>query len=101
MTLRWGLVPSWANDVKISASMINARSESVAEKPSFRTAFKKRRCLILADGFYELRTEGKVKQPFFIHRKDDQPFAFAGLWERWSKGEPPIESGTIITTEPN
>lgn len=98
---RWGLIPSWAKDTKIGASLINARSETVAEKPSFRTAFKKRRCLVLADGFYEWKKNGKEKQPYFIHRADGQPLLFAGLWDRWTQGEEPIESCTIITTTPN
>jgi putative SOS response-associated peptidase YedK len=82
--------------------MINARAESVAEKPSFRSAFKKRRCLVPGDGFYEWKKTAKKKQPFYIRMKDGQPFAFAGLWERW---HPPdgkeVETFTIITTEPN
>jgi len=98
--LRWGLIPSWAKDMKLSASLINARADSVATKPSFRNAFKRRRCLILADGFYEWRQGTKPKQPFHIRRSDGQPFAFAGLWERWA-GEQPIDSCTIITTDAN
>ena len=99
--LKWGLVPSWAQDPKIGYRMINARCESVAEKPSFRSAFKKRRCLIPADGFYEWQKRGKEKQPYFIHLTDDQPFAFAGLWEYWERDGEIIESCTIITTEAN
>lgn len=99
--LRWGLVPSWADDPAIGNRMINARSETVATKPSFRSAFKSRRCLIVADGFYELQKVGKAKQPFFIRMKDDRPFGFAGLWEHWERGEKPIDSCTIITTTPN
>jgi putative SOS response-associated peptidase YedK len=99
--LRWGLIPSWAPDAKIGTRLLNARADSVAEKPSFRSAYKKRRCLIVADGFYEWRTEGKAKLPFRIHRPDDSPFAFAGLWEQWDGDEKPIESCTIITTEAN
>jgi putative SOS response-associated peptidase YedK len=100
--LKWGLVPSWAKDVSIGAKLINARSETVTEKPSFREAFKKRRCIIPADGFYEWqRTEGK-KQPFFFQMKDESPFVFAGLWERWQGvGGEAIESCTILTTEAN
>lgn len=101
VSLRWGLVPSWANDLKMGASLINARAETVAEKPSFRTAFKRRRCLILADGFYEWPTDSQTKQPYFIHMRDDRPFVFAGLWEKWSKGASPVETATIITTSPN
>src|SRR5574342_373817 len=80
---RWGLIPSWAKDPAIGNRMINARAETLAEKPSFRTAYKRRRCLILADGFYEWQTVpgAKAKQPMFIHLKDRKPFAFAGLWE--------------------
>ena len=103
--VRWGLIPSWAKDMKIGNSTINARGESVAEKPAFRTAFKKRRCLVLADGFYEWQKGGKVKQPYFIHRRDDKPFAFAGLWEAWhggpGKSEEPLETCTIVTTTAN
>lgn len=98
---RWGLVPSWAEDLKIGYSLINARAETVAEKPSFRTAFKRRRCLIPATGFYEWKKVGKRKQPFHIHRRDDGLMAFAGLWERWEKGSEPVESFTIITTAAN
>jgi putative SOS response-associated peptidase YedK len=100
-TMRWGLIPSWAKEKKIAASLINARSDSVADKPSFRNAFKRRRCLILADGFYEWRKGSTPKQPFHIRRKDGEPFAFAGLWERWTGEEPAIESCTIITTDAN
>jgi putative SOS response-associated peptidase YedK len=101
--MRWGLIPSWARDTKIGYSLINARAETVAEKPAFRAAFKARRCLIPGSGFYEwLPTGGKHKQPFHFHMKDGRPFAFAGLWERWAgrDGEP-IESCAIITTEAN
>src|SRR3954453_22437790 len=92
--LRWGLIPSWAKDMKLSASLINARADSVATKPSFRSAFKRRRCLILADGFYEWRKGPKkdLKQAFHIKLRDGTPFAFAGLWEHWSGEEPAIES---------
>lgn len=100
--LKWGLVPSWAKDPKIGYRMINARCESVAEKPSFRSAFKRRRCLIPADGFYEWKKTGdKTKQPYFVHLKDDQPFAFAGLWEYWERDGEIIESCTVITTDAN
>jgi putative SOS response-associated peptidase YedK len=100
-TLRWGLVPFWADDLKIGSRLLNARADGIATKPAFRDALKKRRCLILADGFYEWRTEGKTKQPFHIRRIDRKPFAFAGLWERWSKGATPVESCTIVTTDAN
>ena len=99
--LRWGLIPSWAKDEKIGHSLINARAETVAEKPSFRSAFKKSRCLIVADGFYEWRNVDGKKQPYFIHLKNDQPFAFAGLAERWKSDGKTIESCAIVTTEPN
>jgi putative SOS response-associated peptidase YedK len=98
---RWGLVPAWANDPKIGNSLINARADTVADKPSFRSAFKRGRCLVLADGFYEWQKVGKAKQPYFIHRRDNRPFAFAGLTEHWTKGPAPLDTFTIITTEPN
>ena len=96
----WGLIPSWAKDPAIGNKMINARAETASEKPSFRSAFKKRRCLILADGFYEWQKTDSGKQPFYIHMKDGSPFAFAGLWEDWKNGEE-IRSCTIITTDAN
>ncbi|MDZ4779452.1 MAG: SOS response-associated peptidase [Planctomycetia bacterium] len=99
--LRWGLIPSWAKDEKIGAQLMNARSETIAEKPSFRAAFKQRRCLIVADGFYEWQKSGRAKLPFHIRRRDQQPFAFAGLWERWRGGDGLVESCTIITTAAN
>jgi putative SOS response-associated peptidase YedK len=100
--VRWGLVPSWAKDEKIGARMINARGETVAEKPSFRSAVKSRRCLIPADGFYEWVRTDEGKQPHFIHFSDGGPFALAGLWERWNKGGGgPLDTCTIITTTPN
>jgi len=104
--VRWGLVPSWAADKKIGNSLINARAETVAEKPAFRSAFKRGRCLVVADGFIEWKKVDDVKQPYFIRMKDDRPFTFAGLTERWTKGatEPgaaPLETATIITTEAN
>src|SRR5262245_42206111 len=100
--VRWGLVPSWADDVSIGYKMINARSETVAEKPSFRAAFKQRRCLVLADGFFEWQPRDGKKQPWLFRIQGGEPFAFAGLWERWEKGEgEPLESCTIITTEAN
>lgn len=100
--VRWGLIPSWAKDEKTGARMINARGETVAEKPSFRSAVNDRRCLIPASGFYEWVTTQSGKQPHYIHFEDGRPFAFAGLWERWSKGEGgPLDTCTIITTKPN
>ncbi|MEA5448704.1 SOS response-associated peptidase [Leptolyngbya sp. CCNP1308] len=101
----WGLIPSWAKDPAIGSRMINARAETVVEKPSFRAAFKRRRCLILADGFYEWQaiSGSKTKQPHYIFLRDRQPFAFAGLWEHWSDptsgGE--LQTCTILTTTPN
>ena len=102
IALRWGLIPSWAKDKAIGNRMINARAEGIAEKPSFRRALRKRRCLVLADGFYEWRKEGKSKVPHYIRLKSGEPFGFAGLWETWSapSGER-IQSCTIITTTPN
>ncbi|HSM80336.1 MAG TPA: SOS response-associated peptidase [Nodosilinea sp.] len=103
--LLWGLIPSWAKDPTIGSRLINARAETVAEKPSFRAAFKRRRCLILADGFYEWQAQAgrKTKQPHYIFLKDHAPFAFAGLWEHWSDptsgGE--LQTCTILTTAPN
>jgi putative SOS response-associated peptidase YedK len=99
---RWGLIPSWSKDPLKGAPLFNARSETVAEKPSFRTAFKRRRCLIPADGFYEWRREGKAKQPFYFCMGDCQPFGFAGLWEHWENGNgDSVDSCTILTTTPN
>lgn len=100
--LRWGLVPSWAKDPAMGSRLINARAETVAEKPSFRSAFKRRRCLVPADGYYEWQKTGGRKQPYFIRLADDRPFAFAGLWEHWDRGgEGPLETCTIITTVAN
>lgn len=99
--LRWGLIPFWAKDKSIGARMINARGETVAEKPAFRQAFKKRRCLVIADGYYEWKKTAAGKMPFHIHLLEHKPFVFAGLWERWDKGDSPIESCTIITTSSN
>jgi putative SOS response-associated peptidase YedK len=101
--LRWGLVPFWAKDPSIGNRMINARAETVAEKPSFRAAYRKRRCLVLADGFYEWHTEAGVKVPYFISLASEQPFAFAGLWENWQSNDSDesIQSTTVITTAAN
>lgn len=99
--LRWGLIPHWADDPKIGYRLINARADTVASKPSFRSAFKQRRCLIAADGFYEWQKQDGAKQPFYIRRQDGEPFAFAGLWEHWQGVEEGIESCTIITTDAN
>ena len=100
--LHWGLVPSWADDPAIGNRMINARAETVAEKPSFRAALRRRRCLVVADGFYEWQKQGKRRQPMFIHLRDDRPLAFAGLWESWEGADhSSLESCTILTTEAN
>nr|MBA3440083.1 SOS response-associated peptidase [Pyrinomonadaceae bacterium] len=98
---RWGLIPSWAKDPSIGSKMINARAETVAEKPSFREALKRRRGLIPADGFYEWARAGSRKQPYYFRMKNEQPFAFAGLWESWQSDGERINSCTIITTEAN
>lgn len=98
----WGLIPFWTKDTSKSKPMINARSETVAEKPSFKRPFRNQRCLVLADGFYEWQKTPQGKAPTYIHLADNRPFAFAGLWDRWQKGEEdPIYSCTIITTTPN
>ena len=100
---RWGLIPFWAKDPSIGNRMINARAETVAEKPSFRNAYRQRRCLILADGFYEWRKMGEQKTPYLISLADGQPFAFAGLWEHWvdKESDESIQSTAIITTAAN
>ena len=102
--LRWGLVPSWAKDVQTGATLINARADTLAAKPSFREAFQKRRCLVPADGFYEWQAPalGKgPKQPFLIARADRETFAFAGLWEHWQRDGQTIDSFAIVTTDAN
>ncbi|WP_445508918.1 SOS response-associated peptidase [Rossellomorea marisflavi] len=99
--LRWGLVPHWAKEAKIGYKMINARAEGINEKPSFREPFRKKRCLIIADGFYEWKKVDDRKQPYRFVMKDGKPFAFAGLWEAWKKGDAPLHTCTIITTTPN
>lgn len=99
---KWGLVPSWAKDPSIGNQMINARSETAHEKPAFRSAFKRRRCLIPANGFYEWSKNGKSKSPLYIHLEDQRLFAFAGLWEVWHNAEgDTLNTCTILTTEPN
>ena len=101
----WGLIPSWAKDPKIGNRMINARSETLAEKPSFRNAYKRRRCLVLADGYYEWQQipGNRTKQPVYIRLKSQKPFAVAGLWEVWQSKDmdEPLKSCTIITCPPN
>jgi putative SOS response-associated peptidase YedK len=100
--LRWGLIPSWAKDPAIGNRMINARAETIADKPAYRAAFRRRRCLVVADGFYEWQKAGSKKQPCFIRLRDDGPLAFAGLWESWEGPDhAAIESCTILTTDPN
>lgn len=100
--LKWGLIPSWSKDPAMGNKMINARSESAPEKPAFRAAFKRRRCLIPADGFFEWQKRGSSKVPMFIHMSDYSVFAFAGLWEVWHSPEgDEIRTATILTTEPN
>ena len=99
--LRWGLIPAWADDPSIGNRLANARSETVASKPSFRQAFRSRRCLIVSDGFYEWQKVNGRKQPYHIRLPDERPFGLAGLWERWDKGDSPVESCTILTTEAN
>jgi putative SOS response-associated peptidase YedK len=101
--LRWGLIPFWAKDRKIGYKTINARAETVADKPAFRSAFRQRRCLIPADGFYEWHTEDGGKQPYRVVMADGSPFAFAGLWESWRDPEAgeTVESCTIIVTDAN
>jgi putative SOS response-associated peptidase YedK len=99
--LRWGLVPSWADDPAIGNRLINARAETAAEKPAFRSAFRQRRCLVLADGFYEWQKVGGTKQPYRFRLRDGAPFAFAGLWEHWEKGGRAVASCTVLTTEAN
>lgn len=100
--LRWGLVPSWAKDASVAARLINARCETLAEKPSFRSAYKRRRCIVPASGFYEWKVEDGGKQPYYIHPAGAELFGFAGLWERWAPPEgEPLDTFTIITTEAN
>lgn len=101
--LRWGLVPFWAKDPSIGNKMINARAETVAEKPAYRAAYRHRRCIVLADGFYEWHREGDVKTPHFISLASGEPFALAGLWETWTDKESgeSLQTTTLITTAAN
>lgn len=100
--LRWGLIPFWSKDPKRGPTPINARSDSASEKPAFRTAFRRHRCLLPADGFYEWKKEGTKKQPVLFRMRDEGPFAFAGLWDRWEGPSGQIiQSCTLLTTEPN
>jgi len=99
--MHWGLIPFWAKDKKIGYKTINARAETVATKPAFRAAYKARRCLIPASGFYEWKRDAEPKTPHFIHKLDEEPIGFAGLWETWDRGEEILESCSIVTTEAN
>ena len=102
VALQWGLVPSWAKDPSIGNRLINARSETVAEKPAYRTALARRRCLVPADGFYEWQKSGSRKQPYLIQLADQRPFAIAGLWEHWERPDHSVlETCTLLTTEAN
>jgi len=96
--LQWGLIPSWSKEAK---GIINARVETIEDKPSFKESFERRRCLILADGFYEWERNGKISQPYYFQMKDGAPFAFAGIWDRWRSGDRSITSCAIITTTAN
>jgi len=100
--MRWGLIPHWADDPSIGNRMVNARAETVAEKPAFRDPFRRSRCLVVADGFYEWQRLDGAKQPWYLYRADGEPLALAGLWDRWRPpdGEP-VTSCTIVTTRPN
>ena len=99
--LRWGLIPSWAKDPKIGVQCINARAETVAEKPAFRDSFARRRCLVAADSFFGWETRGRRKIPWRFERPDQEPFCMAGLWDRWNSPDGPLETFTIITCPPN
>lgn len=102
VSMRWGLIPNWQNQPNLSSALVNARFETLSTKPSFKQAARKRRCLIIADGFYEWRhTDHKIRQPYFIHRKDGEPFAMAGLWEKWIGDGKSIDSCCIITIDAN
>jgi putative SOS response-associated peptidase YedK len=96
--LRWGLIPSWANDPSIGQRMINARAESLTEKPSWSTPLRTQRCLVLADGYYEWKGVGKGKVPYYFRLGDGRAFGLAGLWDRWGRGDEPVETCTVITT---
>ena len=99
--MKWGLVPAWSPEPKTKFSTFNAKSEEAAQKPTYRAAMKSRHCLIPADGFYDWQEIDGLKYPHYFQLRDQSVFAFAGLWEKWSKGDPPLESCTILTTRPN
>ncbi|WP_078547749.1 SOS response-associated peptidase [Litchfieldia alkalitelluris] len=99
--LRWGLIPSWAKDVKIGYKMINARAETIDEKPAFKQLLSRRRCIVVGSSFYEWKTENNQKQPYCIKLRDEKIISFAGLWDRWQKNDEIIHSCTVITTEAN
>lgn len=99
--MRWGLIPAWQNPPNLSSALINARIETIDSKPSFKRSVKHRRCLIIADGFYEWTHKPKGKQPYFVHRKDCKPFAMAGIWDKWVGETDTIDSCCIITIEAN
>lgn len=102
MMMRWGLVPYWAEDLSIGSRMINARSETVQSKSAFKDAFERRRCLVAADGFFEWKKQGAIRQPYLIRMKDHRPFGLAGLWDRWKNEDGEwVISCTILTTAPN
>jgi len=96
---RWGLIPEWAKEPSIGHRLINARAESLDSKSAFQTPFRRKRCLVLADGYYEWTGRGKARVPIFFHMSGHRPFAMAGLWDRWDGGEVPLETCTIITTD--
>jgi len=97
--MKWGLVPSWANDPSIGNRMINARAESLGTRPAFRDSLRARRCVILADGYYEWKVVGKSKSPFYFRLNDGRAFGLAGLWDRWERGDTVLETCTVITTD--
>ena len=100
--LQWGLVPWWSKDAKSGAKLANARAEGIASKPAFREAFRKRRCVVPASGFYEWQTVGRLKQPWYFQMRDESPFVLAGLWERWTSVEGvELQTCSLITTNPN
>jgi len=102
VTMTFGLIPHWAKDPKMGLHCLNARAETISEKPAFRESFKKRRCLVLADGFYEWDRSGKIKIPYLVRQKNEEPFAMAGFWETWKRPDGrEMKTFSIITTAPN